>query len=188
MFLQLGGLDFEVAFQIFHIAGDEQCAMVKAAIFAYRKGVAGEFAATAKQVVTATLLNLKSIIGQSAGDNLKLAVDIINFVRYDKRKVQVAIVMIDGTAAGTTPHKKAAIGLKAFYIALAERVLVLPDNHRATVLPKIHRDGVRLGQCHKIVLNRNVLKWIGLVGNNYLQFRHNKIKIYMLKKGNSAPV
>ena len=109
-------------------------------------------------------------------------------MRHDKRKIQVAVVVIDGTAAGTPPHKEAAISLKAFDIALAKWVLVLPYDNRATVLPKIHRDGITLGQSHKIVLNRNIYEWIGLVGNNYFQFWHNKIRIYTLRKGNSEPV
>ena len=77
-------------------------------------------------------------------DDTELSLLVLERLGDDEREVEVAVIVVDGTAAGLTPHQVAAVGLESLHIHLAKRVLVLPYHHRTPVLPKIQHHTVGL--------------------------------------------
>ena len=170
VFLQLGGLGLEVALQVVHVAADEDGAVMQVLMAAFAEGVAAEFTAVGEDVVSPRQLGDDAEIKHGALYDAELTRLVVESFGDDEREVDVAVVVIHRSAAGTAPHEVAAVGLEGLDVALAKWILVLSDDDGATVAPQVERHGVGLGEREEVVLDGNVPIGICLVGYDELQF------------------
>ena len=130
----------------------------------FAESVAAELAAFGQNIISAAELSMQTISLYGALYDVKLTALVIACFGRHKREVEVAVVMVDSTAAGLATHQVSAVGFEGVHIHFAERILVLPYHHRTAVAPEIERNAI--GTFHKVVLDRDVPIRLGLVGND----------------------
>ena len=86
----------------------------------------------------------------------------------DKRKVDIAQIVEDGTPTCPSAHQVAPIFLQLLHIAFGVWVLVLPYDDGTLILPQIERHPAIWGQRKEIVLNSDVEVRVKLGGYDYL--------------------
>ena len=89
------------------------------------------------------------------------------FDANDECKIQVAHVVVDGTAAGQAPCEVYAVCLDLLDIALAPWILVLSDYDCVRVLPQKEYHLVFFSAEGEIFLSCEIVGRIGAVGSAY---------------------
>ena len=143
--------------------------MVKTHVTAFGKGIAAEFAPLAQQVVATAYLRLQPIVPQRTPDDVEMTFLAVQIGRRHETEIDVAVIVVDSAATRSASHHIAPIGKQCFDIAFRERVLVLSDNHRATVLPQIHRHHISIPPRQEVILYSNIPVRVGLVADNILE-------------------
>lgn len=166
--LQLGGLGLEVVCQVGHVATDEQRAMVQVVDAALGKSISGKLTTFGQDIVAAGEFCVEAEAFHSALDDGELALLVVEGLGDDEGEVEVAIVVVDGAAAGLAAHEEATVGLKGLDVDLAVGVLVLSDDYGAAVTPKVQRH--TFGRFNKKIFDGDVPIGFRLVRNNKLQF------------------
>ena len=101
------------------------------------KGIAGEFSAVCQQVIPAGKIAGNAQRADSLQNYLQLLLQIISGFSGYKGKIQIAAVMVDGTAAGDSTNQLYPIPFHGLQIAFLPRVLVFADDDRILVYIKI---------------------------------------------------
>ena len=147
------------------------------------KSIARELAALAQHIVPPAHLGVQPESLHRMLHHAQLPRHIVAGFGHHKREIQVPQIMVHRPATGASPHQVAAVSLQPLHIALGKRVLVLPDHHRAPVLPQIEQRPSHIGLRKEIVLNSQIEIRVILIAYYYL--RHNRL---LYKFADPAPL
>ena len=142
--------------------------MVQVVLFAFGEGVSAEFASLASEVVAPRYFGFQAIGEKCILDNRELLSHIIKVFVGDEREVDVAQVVVNGSTTRATPHQMTAFVKQELHVALRIGVLVVADDHRLLVFPKVHGDGVCFLMVREVLLHGAVEEGIVLVADDDL--------------------
>ena len=162
MSLEFGGLDLEVFLKHIDIGADEDGAMMEPLMLTFGEGVARKFTAVAEEVVASRKFGLQTVVGHSLLEHRKLSRSVVKVVRNHKGEIEIAQVVEYGPTTGAATHEEATVILKEGDVALGIGILVLPDDHGATVCPEVEGEVAIGGLGKEILLNGNVEVRVGL--------------------------
>ena len=114
-------------------------------------------------------------------DDGELLLHVIQRLVGDEREIDVAQVMVDGTAACATPHEMTAFVKQQLDVALRIRVLIVADDDGLLVFPEIHRDDAFLLMIREVLLNGTVEEGIVLVADDESKMIH--VFLFWLTRG-----
>jgi hypothetical protein len=160
--VEFGGLDLEVFLNGFDIGADKDGAMVEALVTTLGESVAGEFPATAEDIVAAGKFGLQAIVCHGTLEDGKLAGLVVQLIGHDEGEIEIAQIVKDRATSRAATHQKSPVGLQEVYIALGIGILELSNDNGTAVGPEV-KGNVSVGRLREeILLNGNVEIGIGL--------------------------
>ena len=97
-------------------------------------------------------------------NHLQLLFQIIALRGYQKRKIQIAQIMVHGSASGSTSGQKASLLLQKLGFTLTDGVLVAANNYRMIILPEIKHHVAGLDFVCQIFLHSQISPGVPGVG------------------------
>ena len=123
--------------------------------------MAGELLPRYSQVVPSGLYGIHPHEAASQKYHISLLRDIEEFISCDESEVEIAHIVVDGTAAGQPASQIDIISFDGFHIAFAPRVLVAPYNDSVGILPQIQQNLTLFAFHRQMLFECEVFIWVG---------------------------